>query len=142
MILIAAGTLFASAALADAPLLRSSALSWEEIQARPSPNRGRTLPLFQAPTATLDELEMHVTTLPPREASHPPHQHPDEEIVIVKEGVVEALVGGENRRLGPGSVIFQASNEPHGLKNAGDVPAVYHVIRWRSPGMLKGKEPR
>jgi hypothetical protein len=36
-------------------------------------------------------------------------------------------------------VIFQAANQMHGTKNVGDVPAVYHVIRWNSPGMLKAR---
>ena len=44
---------------------------------------------FRSPTATLDELECHVTTLNPGESSHPPHKHPDEELVIIKEGTVE-----------------------------------------------------
>ena len=43
-------------------------------------------------TATLDELECHITTLNPGETPHPPHKHPDEELVIVKEGTVESLV--------------------------------------------------
>ena len=52
-------------------------------------------------------------------------------------GTVESLVNGEQRRVGPGSVIFQASNQMHGIRNVGDGPATYHVIRWNSPGMLK-----
>ncbi len=100
---------------------------------------GRSRQVLRAPTATLDELELHVTTLPPGQSPHPPHKHPDEEIVIIKEGTVEATVNGQTRRLGPGSVIFQASNEMHGLRNVGDVPAVYHVIKWNSPGMLKAR---
>ena len=51
--------------------------------------------LVRQPTATLDELEMHVTTLNPGLASHPPHTHPNEELVIVREGTVEVLNGGD-----------------------------------------------
>lgn len=122
----------------ETPILGSTTVSWEEIQARVSAN-GRSRQVLRAPTATLDELELHVTTLPPGQSPHPPHKHPDEEIVIIKEGTVEATVNGQARRLGPGSVIFQASNEMHGLRNVGDVPAVYHVIKWNSPGMLKAR---
>ena len=122
----------------NAPVLGSKAVSWEEIEAARAPGK-RGSQIFRHPTATLDELEMHVTTLPAGLEAHPPHQHPDEEIIVVKEGTVDALVGGETRRLGPGSVIFQAANQPHTLRNVGDSPAVYHVIRWNSPGMLKRK---
>ncbi|MGH9881980.1 MAG: hypothetical protein ACRD6N_11145 [Pyrinomonadaceae bacterium] len=46
---------------------------------------------------------------------------------------VEALVNGELKRAGPGSVIFNASNQMHGIKNIGEGPATYHVINWKSP---------
>ena len=122
----------------ETPVLGSTAISWEEIQARASAN-GRYSQVLKAPTATLDELELHVTTLPPGQSPHPPHKHPDEELIIIREGTVEATVNGQTRRVGPGSVIFQASNQMHGLRNVGDVPAVYHVIKWNSPGMLKAR---
>jgi quercetin dioxygenase-like cupin family protein len=80
-----------------------------------------------------------VTTLNPGMASHPPHQHANEELVIIREGTVEALVQGEWKRVGPGSVIFNASNQLHGLRNVGTGPATYHVINWSSPGMLQQK---
>jgi hypothetical protein len=38
-------------------------------------------------------------------------------------------------------VIFQAANQPHSIKNVGDTPATYHVIKWNSPGMLQKKLP-
>ena len=50
--------------------------------------------------------------------------------MIVKEGTVEAQVNGQPQKVGPGSVIFAAGGDPHGVKNVGDVPAVYYVIRW------------
>lgn len=99
--------------------------------------KGETRKVFQAPTATLDELECHVTTLNAGETAHPPHQHPDEELLIIKEGNVECLVAGELKRLGPGSVVFQAANQMHNIRNVGEGPATYHVIKWNSPGMLK-----
>lgn len=93
---------------------------------------GEVRSIVQQPTATLDELEMHVTTLNPGVASHPPHHHPNEELVIIDRGTVETLSGGQWKRLGPGSIIFNASNSEHALRNIGQEPAQYHVINWKS----------
>jgi XRE family transcriptional regulator, regulator of sulfur utilization len=114
----------------------STIFDWNDMKPQPT-KVGAVRRLCQVPTATLDELEMHITTLNAGETSHPPHKHPDEELLIVKEGTVESLVNGEHRRVGAGSVIFQASNQMHSIRNVGDGPATYHVIRWNSPGMLK-----
>ncbi|WAC15393.1 cupin domain-containing protein [Dyadobacter pollutisoli] len=82
-------------------------------------------------------MECHVTTLNPGETSHPPHQHPEEEILIIKEGTVEALVNGQMKQVGAGSVIFQASNQMHSIRNVGTTPTTYHVFSWHSPGTMK-----
>lgn len=111
--------------------LGPAVFDWAKMEARPT-DVGAIRDLVRRPTATLDELEMHVTTLKPGLASHPPHTHPNEELVIVREGAVEVLNGGSWRRLGPGSVIFNASNSPHALRNVGDTPATYHVINWKT----------
>jgi quercetin dioxygenase-like cupin family protein len=136
-VLVACGavalTLTAVAAQAPAAaVLNSTLFDWAALTA--TPNRtGEVRRVIRAPTATLDELEIHITTLKPGEASHPPHQHVNEEILIVKEGTVEALVDGQLKRGGPGSLIFQASNKLHNIKNVGSTPATYHVINWKSP---------
>jgi quercetin dioxygenase-like cupin family protein len=119
-------------------VMGSSIFDWNTIEVKPT-KVGSTRKFFQAPTATLDELESHVTTLNPGETPHPPHKHPDEELIVIKEGTVEALVNGQMKRVGPGSVIFQASNQMHSIRNVGQTPASYHVFRWNSPGMLKSK---
>lgn len=118
------------------PLMGSSVFDWKTIEVKPT-KVGERRDFFQSPTATLDELECHVTTVNPGEEPHAPHQHPDEELIIVKEGTLEFLVNGEKRTAGPGSVVFQASNQLHGIRNVGKTPATYHVIRWKSPGMTK-----
>jgi XRE family transcriptional regulator, regulator of sulfur utilization len=113
------------------PVIGESAWNWNDLAAQTTPV-GETRSIVKGPTATLDELEMHVTTLNPGQQSHPPHKHPNEELVILDKGTVEALVNSEWKRLGPGSVIFNASNVLHGLRNVGDTPAQYHVINWRT----------
>jgi quercetin dioxygenase-like cupin family protein len=129
--LVTAGaTLAVTAATAQTSVMHSSAFDWNTVAVR-EVGYGSVRQFMRAPTATLDELELHVTTLNPGQTSHAPHQHPNEELIIIKEGTVEALVHGEWKRLGVGSVIFQASNELHGLKNVGSSPAIYHVINWK-----------
>jgi XRE family transcriptional regulator, regulator of sulfur utilization len=123
-------------AQSEAPIMHSAIFDWNAIPAKQDDVR-TVRQFFQAPTATLDELELHVSTLQAGDTSHAPHRHPNEELVIVKEGTVEALVNGELKRVGPGSVIFNASNELHGIRNVGTGPATYHVINWHSPGMKK-----
>jgi XRE family transcriptional regulator, regulator of sulfur utilization len=122
---------------ASPPVLGATALTWEEIAAK-VPEGKRAAQVFRDPTATLDELEVHVTFLPAGQASHAPHTHPNEEIIIVKEGTLDAFLGGQTRRLGPGGLIFAASNVPHAVTNVGTTTAVYHVINWHSPGTKKG----
>jgi len=126
--------LFTAAESKPPAVMGSSAFDWNSIEVKTNAT-GSVRKFFQAPTATLDQLECHVTTLNPGQMPHPPHQHLNEEIVIIREGTVEAMVNGEPKRLGPGSVIFNASNVMHSLKNVGTTPAVYHVVSWYSPGM-------
>jgi XRE family transcriptional regulator, regulator of sulfur utilization len=138
--LVAAATTLAVGKVAhtETPVMQSSIFDWNAIPAKQT-NVGSVRQFFRAPTATLDELECHVTTLNAGETSHAPHKHPNEELVIVKEGTVECLVNGEMKRAGPGSVIFNASNQMHSIRNVGTGPATYHVINWSSPGTLKNK---
>ncbi len=110
-------------------ILGPATFDWKDMKAVATPT-GNVRSLYKGPTATLPELEMHVTTLNPGATSHPPHHHINEELVIVREGTVETLSGGKWVRLGPGSVIFNASDSLHGLRNVGSTPAVYHVINW------------
>jgi quercetin dioxygenase-like cupin family protein len=116
------------------PVQESTLFDWNGTSASQT-SVGEYRQLMRAPTATLDELEIHVTTLNPGQTSHAPHKHANEELVILFSGKLEAMSNGKTQVLGPGSVIFNASNQMHGVKNVGDVPATYHVINWASPGM-------
>jgi quercetin dioxygenase-like cupin family protein len=127
-------------AASKAPIMGSVAIDWQSVPVKQEEVRA-VRQFMQAPTATLDELELHVTTLQPGTTSHAPHKHANEELVIVKEGTVEVLVDGELKRVGAGSVVFNASNQMHSLRNVGSGPATYHVINWKTPATqaLEGK---
>ena len=118
------------------PTMTSSVFDWNKMEAKS--NKVSTVrKVLQAPTPTLDELECHITTLNPGQTPHEPHKHVDEELILVKEGTVESLVNGEKRRAPAGSVIFQSSNQLHAIRNVGDTPATYFVVKWNSPGMMR-----
>lgn len=119
------------AAADQLPMLGSKVFDWNAVDAKPT-DVGSVRSFFRARTATVEQLEVHVTTLNPGKSPHPPHRHPNEEMIIVQKGAVEALVNGEWKSAGSGSVIFFASNQLHGLRNIGSEPAVYHVINWKT----------
>jgi len=52
--------------------------------------------------------------------------------VLIKDGTVETLSQGKWVKAGPGSIIFNASNKEHSLKNAGSTPATYFAVNWKT----------
>src|SRR5262245_33527319 len=141
--LLAVGATYACFSVAQQPgkQLDSMAWTWEALQVQKTAV-GELRAVVRAPTRTLDELEMHITTLNPHTASHAPHTHPNEEMVIVRQGTLRAHVNGKEVVVGPGSVLFFASMQPHAVQNIGDVPATYFVINWASPGEKKKQIPK
>ena len=118
------------AAVASLPgILGSTVLDWAALPVKAT-KTGERRALVNSPTTTCTNLEGHVTSLRAGLAPHAPHRHPDEELIIVKEGLMEVTINGDTTRAGPGSIFFYASNDEHGLKNVGDTMAAYHVIRF------------
>jgi uncharacterized cupin superfamily protein len=118
-----------SQAPAEKGILGPHVFEWDEMQFHKTAT-GEVCSLCRQPTATLDQLEMHVSKLNPGTASHPPHRHVNEELILIREGDCETLSDGKWVKVGPGSVVFNASNSLHGFRNIGTTVAVYHVINW------------
>jgi len=74
------------------------------------------------------KVDLHETELAAGEAPHSPHEHIHEEIVLVREGVLEVTIAGQATRLGAGSAAFISSNQMHGWRNTGSAPARYFVF--------------
>ena len=125
---------------ADEPgkLLDSTAWNWSDLTAKKT-DVGELRAVVRQPTRTLDELEMHITTLNPHTASHPPHTHPNEEMVIVKEGTLQAHVNGKEIVVGAGwravLRLDAAARRAEHRRHAG------HLLR-RSTGPAPAPRPR
>jgi XRE family transcriptional regulator, regulator of sulfur utilization len=122
----------------EKPVLKSAVFRWESLTAVPT-RVGARREVFDERTATMDRLECHVTTLNPGEAPHAGHQHPEEELVFIREGTIESVQNSTTNRVGPGAVIFEASNEYHSLRNVGQTTATYYVVKFFPPGLVKAK---
>jgi uncharacterized cupin superfamily protein len=112
--------------------LRSSVFDWTKLTTESTAN-GQRRAVFDGPTTTLDKIHCHITTLNPGANSGEPRRHLQEEVIIVKEGLVEAHVDGRVQTVGPGSIFFFAANAVTRLRNAGDTPATYIVLYYYTP---------
>lgn len=130
---------FSTAATKDAPKegaqaaaapgkMGSRVIEWDKLEFKPSKVGGRR-DVLDSPTTTLVKFECHVTTLNPGEAPHGAHSHPDEEIVLVKEGALDVTLKGVTTRAPAGSIILAASNDEHGWRNAAEGKTTYYVMR-------------
>ncbi|MGK6323404.1 cupin domain-containing protein [Sphingomonas sp. DT-51] len=128
---VALGATGVAVAQASGDALGPAVFAWNSLVPKRT-DVGEVRSVVRRPTETLRELEIHVTTLNPGFASHPPHRHPNEELIIVDQGEVETLSAGTWRRVGAGSIIFNASDALHALRNVGSAPARYHVVNWTS----------
>jgi XRE family transcriptional regulator, regulator of sulfur utilization len=140
---VAASVLAIAAAVALAqssakPILHASVFNFSSLKAELKPI-GERRQVFDSPTATLDRLECHITTLNPGEVPHAAHQHPEEEVIILKEGTLDVMQNSHTNRVETGGVIFCAANEMHGWRNIGTNRAVYYVVKWVPPGQPKAK---
>ena len=103
--------------------LKTFTYDWNKLEVNKT-NSGEKRQIFEGSTNTLSYFEVHVTTLNPGKAPHGSHVHTDmEELIIVKEGLIEQSINGKKERLGPGSVILALPGDDHGIWNAGDTQA-------------------
>ena len=107
--------------------LPSATFAFEEVHVQKS-DHAQIRSILRGKLATGEHIETHETTLPVNGYPHPPHHHVHSEMWLIREGTVEITINGVGHRLNAGGVGFVRSNEEHGIKNVGTVPAVYYVV--------------
>lgn len=98
----------------------------------------RQHPFFQGLTPVHDAMTCHASVLSPGQMPHPPHCHLEEELLIILSGRAELLLGDSSdtgqataHPAGAGTFAYYPAYQHHTLRNAGDEPLTYLMLRWR-----------
>jgi quercetin dioxygenase-like cupin family protein len=83
-------------------------------------------------TDQLGALTFGSLLLKPGKAPHPPHQHPEEEIMVITEGAGEISVEGKVTKVASGSSMYCAANKVHGIVNTGKSPLLFYFFKWKA----------
>lgn len=81
----------------------------------------------------LDGRTLKMSVVAPRQATHAPHTHAEDEIFFVLEGTAEFILDGQTKVAGAYSSFYCASGSHHGIRNAGDTELKYLVIKKYQP---------
>ncbi len=114
--------------LTTAQLSKSRVIKYSDIPVRKFDNGGTQRPVMSGTLPTGEFIELHESMLPAGQMPHPPHKHPNTEVLFILDGQLEYIdEGGKLIAVGPKDIVFSASNIMHGLKNVGTTPANYIV---------------
>jgi hypothetical protein len=80
-------------------------------------------------------------TLKPGQEPHPPHRHAEEEFLILAEGTGTWHLDGKEIPARKGDVAYAAPGVMHGVKNTGDGPLTYYMVKWAGKGVKAPEQP-
>jgi quercetin dioxygenase-like cupin family protein len=83
------------------------------------------------PTDQLESMTAGSLRLKPGMSPHAPHQHPEEEFMVITEGAGEISVDGKVTKVVPGSMMYCAAGTLHGIVNTGKNPLLFYFYKWK-----------
>lgn len=112
--------------------IKSGVYKWSEQKVKQGELReSRTF--LEGSSPHFEYMRIHATTQFPGAAPSTAHANAEhEECIIVKEGIMKVMIGGETKILGPGGVILLMPQQYHSLQNIGDTNLTYYVMKYKS----------
>jgi (S)-ureidoglycine aminohydrolase len=95
-------------------------------------SKGETRAVFVRPTSMFEKLDVHATALNPGFASHDPHTHRVEELILMLKGSVQEVIAQDKFDAQEGDCIFLSSGILHGPKNISNSQCYYYAIQWHN----------
>jgi quercetin dioxygenase-like cupin family protein len=122
--------LLAAPAQAQTKPLATGTVSAEQLKPIERPF-GEARIYCNGPTDLLKLMNVGGVRLKPGASPHPPHQHPEEELLLVTEGSGEITLDGKPQKAASGSLTYCAPGVLHGITNTGTAPMQLFFFRYR-----------
>ena len=96
---------------------------------------------FTKPTFGTQDALTGVAVIEPGKEIHPPHIHAEEEYLMVIEGEGVWSLKDKDIPAKAGDILYAAPWDSHGIRNTGNKPLKFVVMKWHSKGLPVPAEP-
>ncbi len=87
---------------------------------------------FEGATDQVKSMTAGSLLLKPGMTPHPPHQHAEEEFMVITQGTGEITLDGKITKVAPGSMMYAAAQRLHGIVNTGKTPLLFYFYKWQA----------
>lgn len=122
-------------AVKTGPELKSSVVKLAGLPAEGDSPGAKAYVQFNGPTKQLAAVAAGACTLEPGARPHPPHQHPEEELMVIGSGSGEIVVGGVKSQVKAGDMMYAEANVLHGIVNTGSTPMTFYFTKFMAKGI-------
>jgi mannose-6-phosphate isomerase-like protein (cupin superfamily) len=88
---------------------------------------------WHVPRELSPTFNFKISHVRPQSANHAAHVHTEEEIFYILEGTAAFNLDGKTKIVGAKSTLFCPKDVSHGIRNAGNTPLTYAVIKANYP---------
>ena len=121
--------------------VQPSAIVAEKDALREDFNWGSLYSYYRTETFGTKDVLAAVAVIKPGREIHPPHQHAEEEYLMVVAGNGTWSLNGKERPAKTGDMQYAAPWDLHGIKNTGRTPLRFVVWKWNSKGVPPMMQP-
>lgn len=117
------------------PAAQASAIVSEAEAQRDDADWGTFYTYFEGASHGARDALAGVAVIDAGDEIHPPHEHAEEEYLMVLEGTGTWHLNGETRAAEVGDLLYAAPWDVHGITNTGTEPLRFVVWKWGAPGV-------
>ena len=118
-----------------------SAVTTRDAAVREDFEWGTLYTYFQGESYGTQDGLAAVAVINPGMEIHPPHEHTEEEYMLVTSGRGTWHLKGEAFEAQTGDMLYAAPWDIHGITNTGDEPLTFVVWKWNNKGVAVPEQP-
>lgn len=115
------------------PIIASKKYSWVTPTIESQPNL-RTAVIFEGSAHDMEYLQMSANELASNTSMSVPNN--EEHLLLVKEGTIGITIKDRTSSIGSGSIALLMPNEKFDLRNVGNTPCTFYLMKYRSKSPL------